>query len=254
MENLINALNLSYLGKTFHKRVLQESIDLCNKVNPIEDLRVAIEACLCLSNSKQYFNPQVVADYVAEFNLLSGLLKILGWENFQIVLGVLVKHALQYEFVRSNIDHRIYYIEFEGDEEVCAILNNEFSKFLGDPQDDNDNYVLAKIQIPTALQIPEYLTDAFNADAIYIFCDNIEKYYPEWLELDSKSLNDVYANQLKYIGTPDSNGIVEVAAVLCLTELVSAIYIQKQGYDKLSTMKYGNAFRDYARSGNIILE
>ena len=104
----MNSLDVKNADETFNKQVFLNSVNLCTKVDAIKDVRVAIEACLHLTEAKPDFNMEMVANDVTEYNLFNGLLHVLDRKKFLVVLGFLIQNTLVSELNRFGIesDHR----------------------------------------------------------------------------------------------------------------------------------------------------
>ena len=117
----MNSLDVKNADETFNKQVFLNSVNLCTKVDAIKDVRVAIEACLHLTEAKPDFNMEMVANDVTEYNLFNGLLHVLDREKFLVVLGFLIQNTLFSELNSFGIESDPFHIKFEGEEKVSAI-------------------------------------------------------------------------------------------------------------------------------------
>lgn len=229
----MNSLDLKSADETFNKQVFLNSVNLCTKVDAIKDVRVAIEAYLQLTEAKPDFNMEMVANDVTEYNLFNGLLHVLDREKFLVVLGFLIQNTLVSELESFGIESDPFHIKFEGEEKVSAILNNRFNTFIWCSRKYSDNEIFINVQLPPFLQLPDHLLDAIRDGGIHIFCDNVSKYFPDWIKTKNINLKRAYDDELKCFSAAELNDVVRARIILELTKSIASSYLFEKGFSKV---------------------
>ena len=242
------------LADSFHQEVFHEAVELCYSVNAIADIKIALEAILAFRKAREYCNFDLLEYEIKEYNLLSGLLNVLGRDGFDVVLACMVKNALYTQFKEAGIDSQVYCFEFLGNPKACKVLNEKFSGMGGIVLECEKGKVV-KIEVPVELngELPAYFRESFGHSTLCLLAELIQSNLSNILkEMDAK-LIDLYEQEAQFFKVDENDDIMRAVTVLSVADIIANAYFTTQGYDMFVNVFSEEAFLNYVRANRISL-